>query len=483
MRAIDKSSSLAAFVVVCAAAAAVVYSAEEEFTALIAQDKPFVSVPAPVFDRLGWELPDGGAAVKRIADAAPRGAFDPRALEALRAGDIGYRTSWHAVRYRHYGVDWDITGLHLQPVRPEPGLPTFVQIHGGSGNFYQFYVAPRNAPGFGQYLAQKMPVLLVTIPGNYKPGGWTAAPEERVPTYLIDRDLPAAEIRARNAMFTFSLIAEGVRQLVEKTTSGPLIISGHSTGGEIQFMLKDRLRHRLQGRSYGWGTGGPAQLRRSWADEHAADHNRTREIRYRPITEVRGRSADGYTSGYIGPFNAFLDRPSANIYEWYFRVISDPDLLLKTAEKLFAEEGGRKPLFKQHLQDIEHNGQIELRDRMVRSLREALGQSGLPSNPDEIVADYFANTRVDLSGYERMIWVTSLLDEGHWDPDPARARELHVANAFRKQNPNAHIRVAVYDTLMTHQGYHERPKQLAGGAYASVRWLFAGDRSSTRSLR
>jgi hypothetical protein len=483
MRTVHHRRLLFAGLAACATAAVVVHSSEAEFTALIAQDAPFVSVPGPVFDRLGWDLPDGGAAVKRIADAAPRGAFDPRALEALSASEIGYRAKWHVVRYRHYGVEWDITGLALQPTRPEPGLPTFVQIHGGSGNFYQFFIAPHNAPGFGQYLAQKMQVLLVTIPGNYKPGGWSIPPEERVPSYLLDRDLPEAELRARNAMFTFSLIAEGVVQLVEKTTSGPLVISGHSTGGEIQFMLKDRLKSRLLGRSYGWGTGGTGQLRREWANEHAAEHNRTRQVRYRPITEVRGRSADGYTSGYIGPFNAFLDRPSTNIYEWYFRVISEPDLLLDTANKLFAEEGGRKPLFKQHLQDIEHNGEIELRDRMVTSLREALAQSGLPSTPDPIITDYFANTRADLSGYERMIWVTSLLDEGHWDPDPARARELYVANAFRKHNPNARIRVAVYDTLMTHQGYHERPRQLAGGAYASVRWLFAADRPSTRSSR
>ena len=33
-------------------------------------------------------------------------------------------------------------------------------------------------------------------------------------------------------------MAEGVRLLLENISSGPLLIVGHSTGGELQFMLK-----------------------------------------------------------------------------------------------------------------------------------------------------------------------------------------------------------------------------------------------------
>jgi hypothetical protein len=439
--------ALALAVVALAGTTAAVLADERTFLDLIRRDAPFVMVPEPVFNGLGWDLPDAGRTVQRVADAAPGGAFDPTALESLSANDLGYAARWHVVRYRHYGVDWDITGLHLQPTRPEPGLPTLVQIHGGSGNFYQFFVEPRNKPGFGQYLAQRMPVLIVTIPGNYRPGGWSVPPERRVPAYLLDRDLPEAEVRARNAMFTFSLIAEGVVRLIEEATRGPVLVTGHSTGGEIQFMLKDRLRSRMEGRSYGWGTGGSARLRREWADAHAEAHNRTREIRYRPITEVRGRGPEEYAGGYIGPFNAFLDRPSSNIYEWYFRVIDDPDMLVRTARTLFEHEGPRKAMFKQHLQDIEHTGQTELKDRMVADLTLALEQAKLPSNADEIARDYFANMRVDLGGYTRMIWVTSMLDDGHWDPDPAKARELYIANVFppaesRRRDPRGGLRHA-----------------------------------------
>jgi hypothetical protein len=30
----------------------------------------------------------------------------------------------------------------------------------------------------------------------------------------------------------------------------------------------------------------------------------------------------------------------------------------------------------------------------------------------------------------------------------------------------------VYDTLMTHIGYAEKPRQLAGGTFASMKWLY-----------
>ena len=77
------------------------------------------------------------------------------------------------VRYRYYGLDWDITGLQLTPNAPEPGLPTLAIINGGSANWYEFFLDPRNEPGLAQFLAQRLPVMLVTIPGNYTSGGWT----------------------------------------------------------------------------------------------------------------------------------------------------------------------------------------------------------------------------------------------------------------------------------------------------------------------
>jgi hypothetical protein len=77
-----------------------------------------------------------------------------------------------------------------------------------------------------------------------------------------------------------------------------------------------------------------------------------------------------------------------------------------------------------------------------------------------------------LTGYQKMVWTTAQLDDGHWDPDPAKARELFVANRFREKNPGIPVRVIVYDVPMTHYGHIERPRQLAGGTLAAVKWLY-----------
>jgi hypothetical protein len=215
-------------------AALAVASAEADVLARLAKPRPYTLVPADVFRHLGWELPDGGAAVKAVADAAPGSAFDPRRLQELSPATVGYRASWHVVRYRYYGLDWDITGLLLTPRAPAPRLPTVALINGGSANWYEFFVDPLNGPAVAQYLAQRVPVLLVTVPGNYKPGGWTEPIPEPKAAYLLDQDVSDAEAAARNAIYTFSLVTEGVAQLIEKVTKGPMLISGHSTGGEIQ---------------------------------------------------------------------------------------------------------------------------------------------------------------------------------------------------------------------------------------------------------
>src|SRR5215468_5169022 len=90
-------------------------------------------------------------------------------------------------------------------------MPTLAIINGGSANFYEFFLDPLNRPGLGQYLAQRMPVMLITIPGNYIDGGWTNPKySERIPGYVLGRPISAEEAGIRNAIYTFSLVAEGV---------------------------------------------------------------------------------------------------------------------------------------------------------------------------------------------------------------------------------------------------------------------------------
>src|SRR5207249_6233625 len=74
---------------------------------------------------------------RRSSDLAPGGAFDPKKLETLPVENLGYRAKWQVVRYKYYGIDWDIAGLQLTPNKPEPGLPTLAIINGGSANFYR----------------------------------------------------------------------------------------------------------------------------------------------------------------------------------------------------------------------------------------------------------------------------------------------------------------------------------------------------------
>ena len=422
---------------------------------LLRKPAEYTAVPATTFDRLGWELPDAGARVKSLADAAPGGAFDPRDLEKLPA-EIGYRAKWHVVRYRFYDLDWDITGLLLSPVKPAPGLPTVAFINGGSANWYEFFVDPLNGPAVGQYLAQRVPVLLITIPGNYKPGGWTVPVPARKASYLLDRDLSDAEATARNAIMTFSVVCDGVARLVEQATKGPVLIAGHSTGGEIQFLLQRRLAKQLNGYSLGWGTGGPASIRRTWSDEAAGTNNRDNRTRqYPPLTVLRPRTVEEYSRSYIGPLNPL-----------------GPGTPLEIAKRWFEREDRRRPQFKQVIQDLEHQGATERRADAEREIREAIAASGLRVNPQAVVSDLLSTVEAPLTGYRRMIWAVAAGDDGHWDPDPKQARELFVARAFQKANPDAQLRVLVFDVPMSHYGHIERPRQLAGGLLAAVEWLY-----------
>ncbi|MCH8267103.1 MAG: alpha/beta fold hydrolase [Acidobacteria bacterium] len=426
---------------------------EAQIISMLQQEQPYHSVSPELFEQLGWDLPDGGSRVKALADAAPGGAVDPRKLESLPADQLGYRAKWHEIRYKLYGLDWDIPGLHLIPNHPLPGMPTLVIINGGAANWYEFFLDPLNRPGLGQYLAQKIPVLLVTIPGNYRHGGWTEPEyEKRIPGYLLDRDVSAEELKVRNAVYTFRVVTEGVKKLVEAVTSGPVVLVGHSTGGEIQFILKDSsLKDRTQGLSFGWGTGGPAALTsmREFRGIRSAED-------YLDVWEIRPRPAEGYSRGYLGPLNPVWDPTQSRV---------------AMAQRWMGLEERRRPQFKQPLQDMEHNSAGNLREHAASQIQQALQGNPFGANPDEAIADLFSTMRAPVTGYRKMIWSTTKLDDGHWNQNPSNARELRVANEFRKNNPDIPIRVLVFDVPMTHYGHVEMPRQLAGGLLAALQWL------------
>lgn len=431
-------------------------TAEAEVLRLLQQDAPYHLVPADLFERLGWDLPDGGQTVHALANAAPGGAFDPRALETLSVGTLGYSARWHEVRFQKYGLDWDVPALHLVPETPVPDLPTVVFINGGSANWYEFFVGPTNAPAVAQHLAQRVPVLLLTIPGNYRHGGWDEPDfAKRIPAYVLDRDVTPEEARVRNAVFTFALVRDGVRAAIEEVVEGPVAIVGHSTGAEVQFLLRDALAGRLRGRSLGWGTGGPASL------------SAMREIRgevsiddYAHVGELRPRGPEEYARRYVGPLNPL----------W-----RDDATPLEVATQWIRLEARRRPQFKQPLQDMEHQGADALRPQVEAQIREVLRDTTLGIDADEVVADLFTTTAAPVVGYRRMIWTTALGDTNHWHADPALAREVRISAEFRQANPGVPIRVLVFDVPLSHYGHLERPRELAGGLLAALRWVSADD--------
>ena len=437
-------------------------ASEEDLLKLYQENRPYAIVSPAVFDQLGWDLPDGGATVKALADAAPGGAFDPRKLESLPAAKLGYRAKWHEVRYKVYGLDWEIGGLLLTPNQPLPGLPTIAIINGGSANWYEFYVDLFNNPGLGQYLAQKVPVFLITIPGNYKHGGWTERPyDSRIPAYLLHQEISPREAKLRNAIYTFRVVTEGVRQLIEKATTGPVVVVGHSTGGEIPFLLMEtNLKPRLNALFLGWGSGGPAGLGKIIQGEQ--EHGRRNLERFKDypnVADLRARTPDGedsyVQSRYIGPLNPCKGANEVEVAQCWFR-----------------QEERRRPQFKQVFQDAEHQGADALLDRYKKEVREALIGNAFGVKPEEVIADLFITNRAPLTGYKKMLWLVARLDNGHWNyRNPERAAEVQVANEFRKLNPQAAIRVAAFDVPITHYGHIERPKQLAGGLVAALQWL------------
>jgi len=428
-------------------------TAEDRIVEMLRESLPYHRVSPDVFGQLGVDLPDGGAAVKALADAAPGGAFDPRALEALPGDKLGYRAKWHVARYKVYGLDWDITGLQLTPARSIPNMPTLAIVNGGSANWYEFFVDPLNRPGLGQFLAQRIPVLLITIPGNYRHGGWTEKQlEKRIPGYLLDRDVSADEARLRNAIYTFRVVTDGVTKLIETATTGPVVLVGHSTGGEIQFILKDSsLKSRTRGLSMGWGTGGPAVMAamRKYRGEHTATD-------YPDLGTLSPRPPSAYSRGYLGPLNPVWNADQSRV---------------EVAERWMGLEATRRPQFKQKLQDMEHQSSDNLREYAASQIRQALNGNTLGVRPDDVIADLFSTTRSTVHGYNKMIWTVGALDDGHWDPNPSEARELQVADEFRKANPGIPIRVLLFDVPMTHYGHIEKPRQLAGGLIAALRWL------------
>jgi hypothetical protein len=415
----------------------------------------------------GFDLPDGGRSVSALAAKAAGGAFDPREAAKLPAPELGYRAEWVVERFRRYNLDWDITGLRLTSLNPEAkNYPWFIIINGGAANFYEFFVDLKNCPGWAQYLAQKLNVMIVTIPGNFKYGGWDLpiADPNRQPAYLLDLELSPDEYAIRNAIFTNSLIVQGLAALVQRHTTGDILLVGHSTSGELSMMAYENsdLAPRLKGRYLGWGSGGPARL------------ELLRTVRGKEVANRAGASPPGCKSAMEELERR--DPPSyARGYSGFLNPLYEPGMShLQIAQKWLAAEARRRPNFKQQLQNLEHGTELGQKAWVEDQIEHLLKKTGNPWEIDfeDVAKDLFATNYTRMDGFKRMVWTTAHFDRNHWNPeDPMKAIEVFVANEYRTKNPNAEIRLINWDLPITHYGHLETPQELAGAEFGVVEWL------------
>jgi hypothetical protein len=436
----------------------------------------YVSLDTPSFMSLGagFDLPDGGKTVTALALAAPGGAFDPRDLNKIPAATLGYKADWIVERYNHYNLDWDIGGLRLTSNDPEAKkYPWLVIMNGGAANVYEFYVDLKNRPGWGQFLAQKLNVMIVTIPGNFKYGGWEQPIKDikRQPAYLLDRELSMEEYEIRNCLLTNVNVMKGLKQLLMKNTTGDLLLIGHSTYGELAMLANNdaELRARTNGRYLGWGSGGPARL------------DNVREVRAAmtpaPATERRAAAAPRAPRAPI-PLHILSRRDAAGYSDDYSRWLNplyEPGMsTYQIAEKWMEVEGRRRANFKQQIQNIEHGGGIDQKGRIEVEIETLLAKSGNPwgIKLEDVSKDLFSTHYTRMDGYKQMVWTVAHYDRNHWVPeDPMKSTEVFFANEYRRVNPDGKIRIIVWDPLMTHYGHVELPKQLAAATYSVVRWF------------
>jgi hypothetical protein len=452
---------------------------EEKIWKLLGDEKAvYVTLPEADFRALGegFDLPDGGKTVTDLAKAAPGGAFDPRDLSKIPAQKLGYKAEWVVERYKRYNMDWDIAGLKLTSLNPEAKkYPWFIIMNGGAANFYEFYVDLKNRPGWAQFLAQKMNVMIVTIPGNFKYGGWDEPIQslKRQPQYLLDKELPTSESDLRNALLNNQVVFQGLKALVKNNTQGDILLIGHSTSGELAMLAYQdpELAPHLKGRFFGWGSGGAARL-----------------DQLRPYVDANAKKVAAGAPGLADMTAGGKERPGLEIlarrdtkaysrgYSWFLNPLYEPGMsLANIADAWLAAEARRRPQFKQQIQDIEHGSDnLVLKGWVESEIQRLLQKSGNPwkLNYEDVAKDLYSTAFTRLDGYKKMVWTVGHMDRNHWVPeDPMTATEVYFATQYRKANPNAQVRLIVWDAPMTHYGHVELPKEKAAADFSVVRWL------------
>jgi pimeloyl-ACP methyl ester carboxylesterase len=333
-----------------------------------------------------------------------------------------FSTSDAVARYNRNGYDWDMHGTVFTPDKEADSRRAFVFFHGGAGSEKIMDLTPDGRPGLARVVAsQGFKVLALTYPGHYPKGGvWKQPIPERMPVYLMDRELPKEEIFDRNLKCTFNVILQGAGLLTDEHFAGREIIGfGHSTGGPMAAHLTRFSKKTKVIGLVGFGSGGPDGWRLEWRNKTGVEPYR--EI---PIEHISRRSPNSFkNSGYVDP---------EDLTPWggaddYIRLISPLRSQMKTS-----------------LCDNQHNAATGI-------LEEYPKRTGLPRE------EYFDHLQEPDQNWLRTIKVLLTVgenDKGHWVKGERLEdkREMFMGAKYASTTRGAHV---VLIPRYGHVGYSE----------------------------
>jgi pimeloyl-ACP methyl ester carboxylesterase len=362
-------------------------------------------------------------------------------IEGLRSDELLLRLTWDewlalgapyadgkfstqelTVRYKRNGYDWDMHGTLFTPEKEVNRDRAFVFFHGGAGSEKIMDLTPDGRPGLARVVAgQGFRVLTLTYPGHYPPGGvWKVSIPERMPVYLMDRELPQEEILDRNLKCTFNTILQGAGLLTDQHLAGREIFAfGHSTGGPMAAHLTRFSALTKVIGLVGFGTGGPDGWRKEWRDKTGSE-----KYVEKPVDHVSRRSPDSFkNSGYVDP----PDLTPWGGADEYIRLISP----LRSQMKI-------------SLCDNQHNAAVGILEEYPR-------RTGLPRQ------EYFDHLQEPDPHWLRTIRVLLTVgenDKGHWVKGERLEdkREMYMGAKYAAVTRGTHV---VLIPRYGHVGYAE----------------------------
>jgi hypothetical protein len=315
--------------------------------------------------------------------------------------EVGFTVKEVTARFNRNGYDWDIHGRLYTPEKEVDPTIAITVTHGGAGSERIMDETPDGRPGVSRRLAaQGFKVLAMTYPGHYPPGGtWTVSVEERMPHYLLDKELPLKEILDRNLKCNFNVNCQGFAALIDQHLAGRKILGwGHSTSGPMQAHLHRFVKKAEYVGLLGFGTGGPDGWRYEWREKTGAEKTKVYEIDKMARRNPKFFKAAGY---------------------------EDPEDLCPWggAEEYLAWAGKVRSQMKTSLCDNQHLVNKEI-------LEEYPKRTGLPR--DEYF-DHLQEPRADWLKKISVLFVVGENDKGHWkEGNPVEnKREPYMCNRYR----------------------------------------------------